>query len=229
MTASDLTAPTAVADRGLRSDRSNATREAIITAAERLFAEHGISAVSNRQVSEAAGQGNNTAVAYHFGSKADLVHAIVAKHAEPLAVLRERSLSEIDESPHLRDWVSCFVYTLIDHVAALGNPSFYARFAAQAMADPIHRELLTRDSLTSPSLVRVVNGINRCLPNLPTDVRAQRGVMMSNLLIYTVADRERALAVNAPVAHATWNDAAAGLVDGIVGLWQAPVTLPRHR
>ena len=45
--------------RALKSDRASSTREAILTAAERLFAEHGVYAVSNRQVSEAAGQGNN--------------------------------------------------------------------------------------------------------------------------------------------------------------------------
>jgi AcrR family transcriptional regulator len=223
------TSPAVAADRGLRSERSNATREAIITAAERLFAEHGVSAVSNRQVSEAAGQGNNTAVAYHFGTKADLVHAIVANHAEPLSAVRERMLTEIGQSPHLRDWVGCFVYTLTDHLEALGNPSFYARFAAQAMADPTYSELLTKDALTAPSLVEVMHGINRCLPTLPAHVRAQRGAMMTNLLMYTVADRERALAAGALVAPETWDDAAAGLVDGIVGLWQAPVTLPRRR
>src|ERR1700686_2031953 len=60
----------------LRNDRASTTREAILTAAERLFAEHGVYAVSNRQVSEAAGQGNNAAVGYHFGTKADLVCAL---------------------------------------------------------------------------------------------------------------------------------------------------------
>jgi len=47
--------------RAARSDRASTTQQAILTAAERLFAEHGVFAVSNRQVSEAAGQGNNAA------------------------------------------------------------------------------------------------------------------------------------------------------------------------
>jgi len=50
------------ATRSSRTDRASLTREAILIAAERLFAEHGVFAVSNRQVSEAAGQGNNAAV-----------------------------------------------------------------------------------------------------------------------------------------------------------------------
>ena len=55
--------------RAARSDRASTTQEAILTAAERLFAEHGVFAVSNRQVSEAAGQGNNAAVGYREGPR----------------------------------------------------------------------------------------------------------------------------------------------------------------
>ncbi|MGO4759077.1 TetR family transcriptional regulator, partial [Streptomyces sp. 2MCAF27] len=64
-----------MAGRTARAEQVSATRELILTAAERLFAERGVYAVSNRQVSEAAGQGNNAAVGYHFGTKADLVRA----------------------------------------------------------------------------------------------------------------------------------------------------------
>src|SRR4051812_47521222 len=56
------------------------TREQILTVAERLFAELGVGAVSNRRIGEAAGQGNNTVVGYHFGTKAELVRAIVRRH-----------------------------------------------------------------------------------------------------------------------------------------------------
>ncbi|WP_372344040.1 TetR/AcrR family transcriptional regulator [Streptomyces sp. KL116D] len=52
----------------------------MLTAAERLFAERGVYNVSNRQISEAAGQGNTTAVNYHFGNKTDLVRAISRRH-----------------------------------------------------------------------------------------------------------------------------------------------------
>ncbi|MFE1785580.1 TetR family transcriptional regulator [Streptomyces sp. NPDC059506] len=44
-----------------RAEQVGATRQQILTAAERLFAEQGLYAVSNRRISAAAGQGNNTA------------------------------------------------------------------------------------------------------------------------------------------------------------------------
>ena len=163
--------------RTVRADRATSTQEAILKAAERLYAEHGVFAVSNRQVSEAAGQGNNAAVGYHFGTKTDLVRAIEHKHRGPIEELRERRIADIDNSTEMRDWVAALVCPLTDHLAALGNPTWYARFAAQAMTDPAYHNIVVKDALASPSLVRVLDGITGCLPDLPVDVRVERNIM----------------------------------------------------
>ena len=216
------------AGRAVRSERATSTQEAILAAAERLYAEHGMFAVSNRQVSEAAGQGNNAAVGYHFGTKADLVLAIEQKHREPIEQLREEMVGELGASmgqgAEMRDWVGCLVRPLTEHLAALGNPTWYARFAAQAMTDPAYYNIVVKDALSSPSLVEVIDGVNRCLPNLPTDVRYERNIMARNLLIHTCADLERSLAAGASLARPSWRAVATGLIDAIVGLWLAPVT-----
>ncbi len=94
--------------RTVRADRATSTQEAILKAAERLYAEHGVFAVSNRQVSEAAGQGNNAAVGYHFGTKTDLVRAIEHKHRGPIEELRERRIVDIGDSTDMRDWVAAW-------------------------------------------------------------------------------------------------------------------------
>src|ERR1700716_1673916 len=188
------------ASRAARPERASSTQEAILVAAERLYAEHGMFAVSNRQVSEAAGQGNNAAVGYHFGTKADLVRAIEERHRGPVEELREQLVTELlssGGSGELRDWVACLVRPLTDHLEDLGNPTWYARFAAQAMTDPAYYNIIVKGALSSPSLVQVVDGINHCLPDLPADVRYERNVMARNLLMHTCADRERALATGA--------------------------------
>src|SRR5690348_18411324 len=106
-----------MAARTVRAEQVSATRESILTAAERLYAEHGVFAVSNRQVSEAAGQGNNAAVGYHFGTKTDLVRAIEQKHRASIERLLERMVAETGESTDLRDWVACLVCSLTEHLA----------------------------------------------------------------------------------------------------------------
>lgn len=213
-----------MAGRTVRAEQVSATRELILTAAERLFAERGVYAVSNRQVSEAAGQGNNAAVGYHFGTKADLVRAIARKHAGEIERIRARLLAEIGDSDDIRDWVACLVRPVPEHLADLGSPTWYARFCAQVMTDPALHEIILEDSMSSASLLQVIEGLNRCLPDLPAEVRAERGIMARELILHISAERERALGENAPTPRATWHDAATGLIDAIVGLWLAPVT-----
>jgi AcrR family transcriptional regulator len=207
-----------------RVDRAQATRELILTAAERLFAEYGVLAVSNRQVSEAAGQGNNTAVGYHFGTKADLVRAIARRHSAPIEEIRQRMLAEVEDSTDVRDWISCLIHPVAEHLAATGSPTWFARFGAQIMTEPSLRPIMVEESLSSPSLVRIVEGVRRCLPDLPAEVRAERSDMARQLLVHMVAERERALAEGIPTPRATWHAAADGIVDALVGLWLAPVT-----
>ncbi|MFG6192597.1 TetR/AcrR family transcriptional regulator [Nonomuraea sp. JJY05] len=208
----------------VRAERAGVTRERILAAAEQLFAEHGVLAVSNRQVSEAAGQGNNAAVGYHFGTKTHLVRAIARKHAEPVERIRERMVAELGDSADVRDWVACMVRPVTEHLADLGSPTWYARFVAQVVTDPALRAIMDDETRSSLSLRQTVEGFNRCLPELPAEVRAERGDMARQLIVLTCADRERALAEGAPTPRATWHDAATGLIDALVGMWLAPVT-----
>ncbi|HEY3710988.1 MAG TPA: TetR family transcriptional regulator [Amycolatopsis sp.] len=211
-------------ERTVRVDRAGATREAILGTAEQLFAEHGVHAVSNRHISEVAGQGNNAAVNYHFGTKVDLVRAIMRKHSARLEVLRTEMVDAMPAGPGLREWVACLVRPTTSYLDELGAPSWFARFGAQIMTDPALREIMVTESLSSPVLAHAVDGLNRCLPQLPREVRAERGDMVRQLMIHVTAERERALAEGTPTPRATWADAATGLIDGIIGLVLAPVT-----
>jgi AcrR family transcriptional regulator len=203
--------------------RVSDTRELILATAERLFAEHGVVAVSHRRIGEAAVQGNNFVVGYHFGTKADLVRAIVRRHAVPMERVRARMLDEIGPDGEVRDWVACLVRPLTEHLAELGSPTWYARFGAQVMTDPALRQIIIDEALATEPVQRVLDGLNRRLPALPLPVHLERGAMARNLLVHTCAERERALAEGTPTPRATWADTATGLVDAIIGMWLAPV------
>lgn len=214
-----------MAGRTRRDEQVSATREALLGAAERLFAEHGVHAVANRQISGAAGQGNNAAVSYHFGTKVDLVRAISRRHAEAIEAGRCRMLAEIGDSADLRDWVACAVRPVAEHVEALGTPSWYGRFIAQVTTDPALRAVTTEEfAAASPSMRKLQEGLNRCLPDLPAEVHDERTAMTRHLITQMVAERERALADNEPTSRASWRETANGLIDAIAALWQAPAT-----
>lgn len=210
-----------------KSDRSSETRELILGTAERLFAEHGVEAVSNRQVSEAAGQSNNFAVGYHFGTKDDLVLAIVRRHSESIERRRTDLLAAVTGSPDLRDWVSCLVRPSTEHLDALGSPSWYARFIAQVTTHPSLREVVINEAVSSRSMQQTIEGTFRLVPRLPAEVQKERGYMSRLLIVHMCAERERALHAGTALPRSTWASTAAGLIDALVGLWLAPVTARR--
>lgn len=206
-----------------RNEQVEGTRIRILEAAERLFAEYGVASVSNRQVSEAAGQGNNAAVGYHFGGKSDLVREIIRRHAEPTDGIRRRLLGRHTGSGDLRDWVTCVVRPITEHLADLGNPSWYARFAAQLMTEPSLRELAAAEVAQTPTLHAVFEGLRRQLPGLTEKVQAERDDMAHTLILHFCAQRERTMPAGAD-ARAVWEATATSLIDALEGLYRAPVS-----
>ena len=67
------------------------TRAQLIRAAERLFAERGVEAVSLREINRGADQRNATALQYHFEDRDGLVRAILGKHELAIETNRHTS------------------------------------------------------------------------------------------------------------------------------------------
>ncbi|WP_436740234.1 TetR/AcrR family transcriptional regulator [Streptomyces sp. BBFR102] len=197
-----------------------------MTAAERLYAEHGLSSVSNRQISEAAGQGNVSAVAYHFSGRDGLVQAITNHHGARVDQLRERHLERLPADAGLRAWVDALVRPVPEYLGSLGTPSWQARFTVQVMTDPRTRALATGEALVRPHLRHTLDGLGRRLEALPAPVRAERGDMARHLITHTCAERERAIAEGTAPLHPSWDSLADALSDALTGLLAAPVTTP---
>jgi AcrR family transcriptional regulator len=110
--------------------RGEATRTALIEAAESLFAEGGVEAVSTRQIGAAIGSSNTNVVAYHFGSKDALIRevyrhrlpAIDRRRGELLA--RAEAAGRADDAHEL---VRVFFVPLFEQSDGMGRHS-YARF-----------------------------------------------------------------------------------------------------
>ncbi|WP_380879457.1 hypothetical protein ACFB49_22350 [Sphingomonas sp. DBB INV C78] len=116
-----------------RRATSAEARERIIAAAEILFAERGIEAVSLREIAVAAGHGNNNAVQYHFGSKAGLVQAIFHHRVGQMEEPRHAMLAEAEAQGRLGDvrtLLDILCLPLLDLVDGDGRHT-YAGFLAQ--------------------------------------------------------------------------------------------------
>src|SRR5207248_4822438 len=114
--------------------RSMDGRDAIIRAAERLFGERGINAVSMREIAVAAGHRNNSAVGYHFGSREGLVEAIFRYRMGRIDERRRAILVMLDGSGRgddLRSLVEATVFPLSEPLRHDDGTSWSARFLRQ--------------------------------------------------------------------------------------------------
>lgn len=216
-------------DRAACAARADTAREMILATAERLFVEHRIPVLANHQSGEPLTPSAVGAVGCHFGTKTDLVRGFERARGERIGRIRLHVLAETGGCD-VREWVTCLVRPVAEHLADLGNPSWYARFCAQRMTDPALRGFPDREPHVFPASQRIFEGLRRCGTDLPAEVHAQCSDMALRLIVHICAERERALAKNASSSCPDWTDTATTLIDAIVGLWLAPVSSrPRGR
>jgi AcrR family transcriptional regulator len=108
------------------------TRAKLLTAAEQLFAERGVDAVSLREITRVAGARNVIAVQYHFDDRAGVLTAILAKHLPDVDARRHALLDEIEAggAPTGRALAGALVRPLAAKLADPdGGPAFLQIYA----------------------------------------------------------------------------------------------------
>jgi AcrR family transcriptional regulator len=107
--------------------KSSLTRESILNAAERLFAQQGHDGTSLREITRAADV-NLAAVNYHFGSKELLMHAVLKRRLEALNCERLQILDKLEEKANGKPLkpsqiVDAFFGTLLRSISEGGQSS----------------------------------------------------------------------------------------------------------
>lgn len=158
-----------------RSRAAEATRIRIMEAAEVLFADRGIDGVALREIAAAAGQGNNTAVQYHFGSKEQLVYDIFEYRSNLFEPLRADMLDRAEASGRIGD-VRVLLQVLVlphlticDDTGAHPYSAFLAQYLTRSRADGIAHPYDNPD-VPVPALRRVRQLIVERCDHVPPDV-----------------------------------------------------------
>jgi AcrR family transcriptional regulator len=172
------------------------TRQRIITAAERLFAEHGISAVPLRDIGIAAGQRNHAAVQYHFGDRNEVVKAIMEFRGAQSEASRTEMVADLmlgGRTPTVVDVVSAFVRPLAIH---LQPDNHYLAFLSLYITEEGGYEGLDEVN-TGASVMTLRALLGRLVPELPAAVLEERWWValtsaVHGLARYQSAQRKRA-------------------------------------
>lgn len=117
------------------------TRNRILDAAERVFADKGLDGSSVRDITTAAGV-NLAAVNYHFGSKTGLIEAVFSRHLVPMNTARIALLDRVEaqsggECPPLESVLDAFIRPVVmHHLAEHGVNDAFMRLMSRCLNEP---------------------------------------------------------------------------------------------
>jgi len=165
--------------------RGQATRELLLVTAERLFAERGIAAVPMRDIAQAAGQRNNTAIPYHFGDREGLIRAITIYRGRPTEELRAKMLADLLDQPtpvRVHDLVTAMIAPLVIHFdEGNHNLAFQARLLTE------RGEFANASGELPGAMAMIPELLCRRLPHMPEETVRLRYTMAITSAIHTLA------------------------------------------
>ncbi|WP_423057512.1 TetR/AcrR family transcriptional regulator [Brevibacterium linens] len=205
------------------ASQSDRARDALLDAAEELFARNGIGAVSNRRIVEHAGAANHSAVAYHFGGRDGLLRALVGRHHEEMSRRRRELMEQLGDSPNIHELVSARLRPLFELLDSLPKPSWRAQFMSQVTAVPSAVEV-AKEVVGDANLPDDLRFINGAVDGIPESVLRGRAYLLGSMVIGVCADQEAK--INEDVNKGSWEQVGRFLIDAAAGMLGAPVTDP---
>jgi AcrR family transcriptional regulator len=163
----------------------NATKEKILDTAQRLIGERGYSATSVRHIVTEAGV-NLAAIHYHFGSKEELLDAVIARRAGPVNEERLARLQRFEQQsgargPTVRQALESFLGPMAER--ADRDPAF-VKLMGRMMAEGLLVAIVQKHF--HQIVERFAGVIRRALPDLPEQEFRWRMHFMFGALAYTV-------------------------------------------
>jgi AcrR family transcriptional regulator len=167
------------------------TREQLLAAAERLFAERGFAGVSVRVIAAEAGV-NWSLVGYYFRSKDGLLAEVYRRHCTTLNRERLRMLSDARRTGlQLESVLEAFVRPALAEIQGGDGHNQYSRLRAMLAAEdaPIFAQLVA-DNFDQSSRTFVA-ALRECLPDLSADEVLWRFHFMLGTIYYSASSPQR--------------------------------------
>ena len=188
-----MSAPHPVNDASTNRVADQETSEKLITAAERLFAEHGYSSVSVRMIAAAA-RVNWSLLGYYFRGKEGLLSEVYRRHCGDLNSARMRLLQETRASgrqPKLEEILNAFIRPALAVARGEdGQTAFIRLRAILAAENSTLLEKLVAENFDVSSTT-FINALRECLPHLTPDDILWRFHFMLGTIYYSASGPHR--------------------------------------
>ncbi|MBW2313849.1 MAG: TetR family transcriptional regulator [Deltaproteobacteria bacterium] len=170
VTASPAAAPIAT-DGAPRRRNPEDTKERLLDAAERLFADRGFEGASLRAVTQAAGT-SVSAAHYHFGSKEALLVATIRRRTEPVIKARAAQLDALERRAGgaalpLEEVLEAFLRPIFAERARPDRGDDFRRIAARLFSDPPPIIAALKREVFGRTAARFLDALARALPDKP--------------------------------------------------------------
>ena len=170
------------------------TRQHLIDAATRAFAQYGVHNASLLEITRQAGQRNRGAVHYHFGSRQGMLAAVLEREAAFLGP-RQRELLAIARQAPPDDLTSVFeavVRPLLELAETGWRGRCFLRIVAELVdVDPDSPAPEVQAALVRTGGYDVYALLEERLPDMPEPLSIERIALVTGFLMRAIADRVR--------------------------------------
>lgn len=169
-----------------KATRADTTKTALIEAAERLIAEKGLADVSTREILQEAGQRNQSALQYHFGSKKGLIAATISERTAQLDQERLAMLDRVGADPSLRQLFEVLILPLGELMKTKAAGANYLNFLSQAITQPnweLHRVIQEYNIV---GMIKTYDLLSGKLAHLSDDDKVTRQYVMFDFTILSL-------------------------------------------
>ncbi len=207
--------------------------EALLEVAAALMDEHGIDQVSDSQIIAVSGHRNRSAVKYHFGTRDDLLRAVMHPTMERLDAERVALLDHLETMGGQVSARSAIEVAVGPVARQLRTPEGrrYLRLAAQVLDHPRFagdiRDVLWTNIGTNGGLARSAALLGPHMQHLPVVIRVERASLALGYVLRACADQARLLDNPVPQrAPLGLEHFITNLVDTVLALLLTPTTVP---
>ncbi|HET9419697.1 MAG TPA: TetR family transcriptional regulator [Nocardioides sp.] len=203
------------------------TRQRLIEAATRGFAEQGVHSASLLEITRQAGQRNRGAVHYHFGSREGMLVAVLEQHVDMLAT-REKELLKIARQQPDDDLASA-VAAFVRPAVELGDLGWEGRSYLVILSelieddpDSLHPDVVA--ALTRAGGYEAYGLLEERMPPMSDELRLERMSLTTSFILRAVADRARSSERPHPSRHQLDTESfVRNVIAMSVGMLTAPI------